>query len=110
MKKPARLTLAMLFSCWLCTGMILAQSASQQYQWTLDNGVVRKVLKFTDSYGLEAMQWMDLQSNHDFITPGSSHPSCDEFSVDFDHQVVSGRAQDVRLAASHESTLLQSNG
>ena len=105
MKKPARLTLAMLFSCWLCTGMILAQSASQQYQWTLDNGVVRKVLKFTDSYGLEAMQWMDLQSNHDFITPGSSHPSCDEFSVDFDHQVVSGRAQDVRLTASHEGTL-----
>jgi alpha-galactosidase len=95
----------MLFSCWLCTGMILAQSASQQYQWTLGNGVVRKVLKFTDNYGLEATEWMDLQSNHDFITPLSSHPSCAEFSVDFDHQVVSGRAQDVRLTASHEATL-----
>ena len=77
----------------------------QQRQWTLDNGVVRKVLKFTDDYGLEATQWTDLQSNHEFITPQSLHPACEEFAVEFDHQTVSGNAQDVRLTASQEGSL-----
>ncbi|MGB8479221.1 MAG: alpha-galactosidase [Acidobacteriaceae bacterium] len=104
MKTTARLTLALFIFC-LSTQISFAQNVSQQRQWTLDNGVVRKVLKFTDTYGLEATAWTDLQSNHDFIAPGSRHPPCDEFSVRFDQQVLSGKAQDVRLTASQEGTL-----
>ena len=104
-KKIARVILALLIFYCLSTQIIFAQNSSQQRQWTLDNGVVRKALKFTDDYGLEATQWLDLQSNHEFITQGSLHPSCDEFSVDFDHKTVSGKSQDVRLTASEEGTL-----
>src|ERR1035437_8107812 len=96
-KKTARLTLALFIFYGLSTTMVFAQNGSQQRQWTLDNGVVRKVLKFTDDYGLQATEWTDLHSNHDFITQESLHPPCDEFSVGFDQQVVSGRARDVRL-------------
>lgn len=104
-KKPALLIAALLLSSLLFTTVAFAQSESQQREWTLDNGVVRKVLEFTDSYGLEATQWTDLQSNHDFIAPGSPHASCGEFSFDFDRQIVSGKAKDVRLTASQEGTL-----
>jgi alpha-galactosidase len=104
-KKTARLTLALFIFYCLSTSIVFAQNGSQQRHWTLDNGVVRKVLKFTDDYGLEATEWTDLQSNHDFISQGSLHPPCDEFSVEFDQQVVSGKAQDVRLTASQEGTL-----
>ncbi len=100
-----RLHLA-LFLCFASTTITFAQNVSPQRQWTLDNGVVRKVLKFTDNYGLEATEWTDLQSNHEFITQASLHPPCDEFSVGFDQQVVSGKATDVRLTTSHEGTLL----
>ncbi len=104
-KKIARVILALLIFYCLSTQIIFAQNSLPQRQWTLDNGVVRKALKFTDDYGLEATQWLDLQSNHEFITQGSLHPSCDEFSVDFDHKTVSGKSQDVRLTASEEGTL-----
>ena len=105
MKIPTRLTLALLLYYCLSIPNLFAQNGLQQRQWTLDNGVVRKVLKFTDDYGLEATQWTDLQSNHEFITPQSLHPACEEFAVEFDHQTVSGNAQDVRLTASQEGSL-----
>jgi alpha-galactosidase len=104
-KKAACLLLALLFFYCLSTSIGLSQDTSQQRQWTLDNGVVRKVLKFTDNYGLAATEWTDLQSSHNFITQESLHPPCDEFSVEFDQQVVSGKAKDVRLTASEEGTL-----
>ncbi|MES2220016.1 MAG: alpha-galactosidase [Acidobacteriota bacterium] len=105
MKSIACLTLALLIPSCLSTPILFAQNAPLQRQWTLDNGVVRKALKFSDDYGLETTQWTDLQSNHEFITQGSQHPQCDEFSVNFDQQPISGKAADVRLTASREDTL-----
>jgi alpha-galactosidase len=104
-KKIARSTLALFLFYCLSTRIIFAQDVSQQRQWTLDNGVIRKALQFTDGNGLEATQWTDLQSNHEFITQGSLHPPCGEFSVNFDQQTISGKSKDVRLTASQEGTL-----
>ena len=95
--------LFLLFPLMTWTGF--AQDVSQQRQWILDNGVVRKALKFTSDYGLEATEWTDLQSGHNFISQKSLHPPCDEFSVGIDQQLVSGKAQDVRLTESQEGEL-----
>ena len=105
MKITLRLALALFIFYCLSSIVVFAQVASQQRQWTLDNGVVRKVLKFTDNDGLVATEWTDLSSNHDFITPASLQSSCGEFSVGFDQQMVSGSAKDVRLTTSREGTL-----
>ena len=105
MKKIDRLLCSLFLLFFLTISVAFAQDGSPQRQWTLDNGVVRKVLAFTNDYGLEATEWTDLESGHNFISAKSAHPPCDEFSVGFDQQLVSGKAGDVRLVESHEGEL-----
>ena len=105
MKKIDRLLCGLFLLFCLAISVGFAQNGSLQPQWTLDNGVVRKVLAFTNDYGLEATEWTDLKSGHNFISAESVHPPCDEFSVGFDQQLVSGKAGDVRLVESREGEL-----
>jgi alpha-galactosidase len=103
--KKGNCTLCFLFFLYFLTASIgLAQNASQR-RWTLDNGVVHKVLSFTDDHGLEATEWTDLESGHNFISPQFAHGGCNEFSVGYGQQLISGRAADVRLTESHEGVL-----
>lgn len=104
MKKYDRISfcLCLLFS--LAASLALAQNGSQR-QWTLDNGVVRKVLTFTSDHGLESTAWTDLIAGHNFISPQFAHQGCHEFSVRVDQQVISGKTEDVRLTESHQGAL-----
>ena len=61
-----------------------------------------RVITFTNQHGLDATEWTNLTSDHDFISPKFAHGGCNEFSVGFGQQLVSGRSEDVRLTESHE--------
>jgi alpha-galactosidase len=77
-----------------------AQPAAQT--WTLDNGVVRKTIAFTPGHGLETVQWSDLVSGYNFISPQFAHHGYNEFQFNANDKNISGRSSDVTLADSHE--------
>ena len=88
MKNAARLALALLLYFCLSAPIIFAQNVSQQRRWTLGQRRRSQGAEIHRDPSLEASQWTDLQSNREFITRESLHPSCDEFSVDLDHQTI----------------------
>ncbi len=100
MKKNSRtfFSVCLLFPLTISVGF--AQHVPER-RWTLDNGVVRKVLSFTNDRGLQAQEWTDLTSGHNFISPQFAHGGCNEFSVGFGQQLVSGKPEDVRPTESH---------
>jgi len=79
-----------------------AAAAGQPQSWTLDNGVVRKVITFSPARGLEVSHWLDLTSGFDFISTESADHRYNEFQFNANGKNVSGKGSDVTLSGSHQ--------
>ena len=79
-----------------------AAATAQPQSWTLDNGVVRKVITFSPDHGLEVSHWSDLTSAFDFISSEPPGHSYNEFQFNANGKNVSGKGSDVTLTGSDE--------
>ncbi len=74
------------------------------HKWILDNGIVRKTVSFSSRAGLETIEWADLISGHDFISPRPGLLGLNEFQFNVDGKIIAGKAADVSLVKSSQGT------
>jgi alpha-galactosidase len=82
--------------------LISISAHAQPQSWTLDNGIIRKIVDFTPEHGLEVASWSDLTSGFDFVSPEFIHRGYNEFEFTADGKSVSGKSADVTLSGNHQ--------
>ena len=93
-------------SLTVCFCLLTFLPPARAQEWTLDNGIIARVLAFDPQSGLYTKSWRDLEAQFDFINEkGSRNARCKEFQVRVDDQTITGSAQDVSLDGLPESAM-----
>ncbi len=80
------------------------QQSSTQTVWTMDNGLVRRQLSFSNTSGLLTTSWKNLVDGKEFIDPSLDTMSdyCHEFRFEADGHPYTGTATDFNLIGARQ--------